>query len=99
MLRRVLQCCRKKRQIRIIYLTGPENNYDTLTGKTLLVSEVERLGRELAKLYEIGIKIIRAPYLYSEQYEKDFLKILYLMKFPGVGHWYFRKRKSSSCFF
>lgn len=36
MLRRVLQCCRKKRQIRIIYLTGPENNYDTLTGKTLL---------------------------------------------------------------
>ncbi|MFQ9152634.1 MAG: hypothetical protein ACLR6B_15270 [Blautia sp.] len=36
MLRRVLQCCRKKRQIRIIYLTGPENNYDTLTGKHFL---------------------------------------------------------------
>ena len=77
MLRRVLQCCRGNRQIRILYLTGPENNYDASTGKTLLVSEVERLGRELAKLYEIGIKIIRAPYLYSERYEKDFLNLMF----------------------
>lgn len=73
MLRKILQLCRGKRNMRIVYLTGPERLYDVPTGKTLLVSEMENLSREYAKLYKTTVKIIRSPYLYSEQYEKDFL--------------------------
>ena len=50
--------------MRIVYLTGPERLYDVPTGKTLLVSEMENLCREYAKLYKITVKIIRSPYLY-----------------------------------
>ena len=77
MLRKILQLCRGKRNMRIVYLTGPERLYDVPTGKTLLVSEMENLCREYAKLYKITVKIIRSPYLYSEQYEKDFLNTVF----------------------
>ena len=77
MLRKILQLCRGKRNMRIVYLTGPERLYDVPTGKTLLVSEMENLSREYAKLYKITVKIIRSPYLYSEQYEKDFLNTVF----------------------
>jgi len=70
--------CRGKRNMRIVYLTGPERLYDVPTGKTLLVSEMENLCREYAKLYKTTVKIIRSPYLYSEQYEKDFLNTAYV---------------------
>lgn len=63
--------------MRIVYLTGPERLYDVTTGKTLLVSEMENLCREYAKLYKTTVKIIRSPYLYSEQYEKDFLNTVF----------------------
>lgn len=63
--------------MRIVYLTGPERLYDVPTGKTLLVSEMENLSREYAKLYKSTVKIIRSPYLYSEQYEKDFLNTVF----------------------
>ena len=63
--------------MRIVYLTGPERLYDVQTGKTLLVSEMENLCREYAKLYKTTVKIIRSPYLYSEQYEKDFLNTVF----------------------
>ena len=63
--------------MRIVYLTGPERLYDVPTGKTLLVSEMENLCREYAKLYKTTVKIIRSPYLYSEQYEKDFLNTVF----------------------
>ncbi len=42
-----------------------------------MVSEMENLCREYAKLYKITVKIIRSPYLYSEQYEKDFLNTVF----------------------
>ena len=77
MLRKILQLCREKRNMRIVYLTGPERLYDVTTGKTLLVSEMENLSREYAKLYKTTVKIIRSPYLYSEQYEKDFLNTVF----------------------
>ena len=77
MLRKILQLCRGKRNMRIVYLTGPERLYDVTTGKTLLVSEMENLCREYAKLYKTTVKIIRSPYLYSEQYEKDFLNTVF----------------------
>ena len=77
MLRKILQVCRGKRNMRIVYLTGPERLYDVPTGKTLLVSEIENLSREYAKLYKTTVKIIRSPYLYSEQYEKDFLNTVF----------------------
>lgn len=77
MLRKILQLCRGKRNMRIVYLTGPERLYDVPTGKTLLVSEMENLCREYTKLYKITVKIIRSPYLYSEQYEKDFLNTVF----------------------
>ena len=76
-LRKILQLCRGKRNMRIVYLTGPERLYDVPTGKTLLVSEMENLCREYAKLYKTTVKIIRSPYLYSEQYEKDFLNTVF----------------------
>ena len=38
---------------------------------------MENLCREYAKLYKITVKIIRSPYLYSEQYEKDFLNTVF----------------------
>ena len=76
-LRKRLQLCRGKRNMRIVYLTGPERLYDVPTGKTLLVSEMENLCREYAKLYKTTVKIIRSPYLYSEQYEKDFLNTVF----------------------
>lgn len=76
-LRKILQLCRGKRNMRIVYLTGPERLYDVPTGKTLLVSEMENLSREYAKLYKTTVKIIRSPYLYSEQYEKDFLNTVF----------------------
>lgn len=63
--------------MRIVYMTGPERLYDVPTGKTLLVSEMENLSREYAKLYKTTVKIIRSPYLYSEQYEKDFLNTVF----------------------
>lgn len=77
MLRKILQLCRGKRNMRIVYLTGPERLYDVPTGKTLLVSEMENLSREYAKLYKTTVKIIRSPYLYSEQYEQDFLNTVF----------------------
>ena len=77
MLRKILQLCRGKRNMRIVYLTGPERLYDVPPGKTLLVSEMENLSREYAKLYKTTVKIIRSPYLYSEQYEKDFLNTVF----------------------
>ena len=77
MLRKILQLCREKRNMRIVYLTGPERLYDVTTGKTLLVSEMEHLSREYAQLYKTTVKIIRSPYLYSEQYEKDFLNTVF----------------------
>jgi len=70
-------CAEEKRNMRIVYLTGPERLYDVTTGKTLLVSEMENLSREYAKLYKTTVKIIRSPYLYSEQYEKDFLNTVF----------------------
>lgn len=38
---------------------------------------MENLSREYAKLYKTTVKIIRSPYLYSEQYEKDFLNTVF----------------------
>ena len=55
-LRRVLQYCKGDRAIRILYLTGPEGMYDTVTGKTLLVCEAEELCRKYAVLHGIPIR-------------------------------------------
>ena len=72
-LRRVLQYCKGDREVRILYLTGPEGMYDTVTGKTLLVCEAEELCRKYAALHGIQVTTVRLPYLYSGTYEKDYL--------------------------
>ena len=72
-LRRVLQYCKGDRDVRILYLTGPEGMYDTVTGKTLLVCEAEELCRKYAVLHGISVTTVRLPYLYSGTYEKDYL--------------------------
>lgn len=77
MLRKILQYCKKKRNIRIIYVTGPETMFDVPTGKTVLVSNMEHLCREYAKLYDIEVKVIRSLYLYSDEYKKDFLNRIF----------------------
>lgn len=71
-LRRVLQCCKENKTLRILYLTGPEGSFDTTTGKTLLVCEAEELCRKYAALHEICVTTVRLPYLYSGIYEKDY---------------------------
>lgn len=76
-LRKILQYCKNKKNLKIIYLTGPEATYDVPTGKTVLASNVENLCQEYAKLYDFEIKIIRSPYLYSGQYKKDFLNRIF----------------------
>ena len=72
-LRRVLQYCKGDREVRILYLTGPEGMYDTVTGKTLLVCEAEELCRKYAALHGISVTTVRMPYLYSGTCKKDYL--------------------------
>ena len=84
MLRKVLQYCKGKEKVHILYLTGPEGGYDAPTGKTLLVSGAEELCRKYAELYGMKVKIIRSLYLYSEKYKSDyFSRIFFIMKEKG----------------
>ena len=39
-LRKILQYCKNKKNMKIIYLTGPEATYDVPTGKTVLASNM-----------------------------------------------------------
>lgn len=72
-LRRVLQYCKGDREVRILYLTGPESMYDTVTGKTLLVCEAEELCQKYAALHGISVTTVRLPYLYSGTCKEDYL--------------------------
>lgn len=84
MLRKVLQYCKGKGKVHIVYLTGPEGSYDVSTGKTLLVSGAEEMCARYASLYGMKVKIIRSLYLYSEQYSSDyFSRIFFIMKEKG----------------
>lgn len=84
MLRKVLQYCKGKDKVHIVYLTGPEGNYDVPTGKTLLVSGAEEMCAKYASLYGMKVKIIRSLYLYSERYKSDyFSRIFFIMKEKG----------------
>lgn len=78
-LRKVLQYCKGKDKTHIVYLTGPEGDYDLQTGKTLLVSGAETLCTQYAHLYGMQIKIIRSLYLYSEQYSSDYFSRIFFM--------------------
>lgn len=72
-LRKILQYCKNKKEMHIVYLTGPESQYDVVTGKTLLVSTAEEFCRKYEELYQIPIKMIRIPYLYSAENKHDFI--------------------------
>ena len=70
------ECCstaKGDREVRILYLTGPEGMYDTVTGKTLLVCEAEELCRKYAVLHGISVTTVRLPYLYSGTCKEDYL--------------------------
>ena len=64
-LRKVLSYCKCSKEIHVIYLTGPEAGYAATTGKTLLVRGAENLCCQYGKMYQIPVKIVRIPYLYS----------------------------------
>ena len=51
MLRKVLQYCKGRDKVHIVYLTGPDGSYDVSTGKTLLVSGAEEMCVRYASLY------------------------------------------------
>ena len=84
MLRKVLQYCKGRDKVHIVYLTGPDGSYDVSTGKTLLVSGAEEMCVRYASLYGMKVKIIRSLYLYSGQYSADyFSRIFFIMKEKG----------------
>ena len=97
MLRKILQLCRGKRNMRIVYLTGPERLYDVTTGKTLLVSEMENLSREYAKLYKTTVKIIRSPYLYSEPVSYTHLDVYKRQGFTKERSVFAQSTESCTC--
>lgn len=72
MLRKALQYCRKREDIQMIYLAGPEGNYSVSTGKTVMAEAAEQLCIHYCELNHMQVKIIRIPYLYSFAYEKDY---------------------------
>ena len=71
-LRKVLSYCKRSKEIHVIYLTGPEAGYAATTGKTLLVRGAENLCCQYGKMYQIPVKIVRIPYLYSGVYKEDY---------------------------
>lgn len=71
-LRKVLRYCKRSKEMHVIYLTGPEAGYETSTGKTLLVRGAENLCCQYGKMYQISVKIVRIPYLYSGVYKEDY---------------------------
>ena len=71
-LRKVLSYCKRSKEIHVIYLTGPEAGYAAMTGKTLLVRGAENLCCQYGKMYQIPVKIVRIPYLYSGVYKEDY---------------------------
>lgn len=71
-LRKLLKYCRKGQESHFLYVTGPEGMYDVPTGKTLLVENAADMCRRYAKLYDLKVKILRTPYLYSGIYHRDF---------------------------
>lgn len=71
-LRKVLSYCKRSKEIHVIYLTGPEASYAATTGKTLLVRGAEDLCCQYGKMYQIPVKIVRIPYLYSGVYKEDY---------------------------
>lgn len=71
-LRKVLSYCKRSKEIHVIYLTGPEAGYVATTGKTLLVRGAENLCCQYGKMYQIPVKIVRIPYLYSGVYKEDY---------------------------
>ena len=71
-LRKVLSYCKRSKEIHVIYLTGPEAGDAATTGKTLLVRGAENLCCQYGKMYQIPVKIVRIPYLYSGVYKEDY---------------------------
>ena len=71
-LRKVLSYCKRSKEIHVIYLTGPEAGYAATTGKTLLVRGAENLCCQYGEMYQIPVKIVRIPYLYSGVYKEDY---------------------------
>lgn len=71
-LRKVLSYCKRSKEIHVIYLTGPEAGDVATTGKTLLVRGAENLCCQYGKMYQIPVKIVRIPYLYSGVYKEDY---------------------------
>lgn len=76
-LRQILQLCKENKELRMLYLTGQESIFNVTTGKTLLVSAAEKIVADYGKMYQINIKILRIPHLYSSVYPKDFFYKLF----------------------
>ena len=71
MLRKVLQYCKGRDKVHIVYLTGPDGSYDVSTGKTLLVSGAEEMCVRYASLAGASaISCLTEPFYFqgSDQY-------------------------------
>ena len=71
-LRKVLHYYKGNITSRFLYVTGPEGMYEETTGKKLMVCAADEFCRQYGELYQISVKILRTPYLYSGSYEEDY---------------------------
>lgn len=76
-LRRILQYCKGQENSQMLYVAGPEGNYTVPTGKTVLAKAAEDLCLHFNEVKRVPVKILRAPYLYSASYEKDYFYRLF----------------------
>lgn len=72
-LRRIMQMVKRGKDVRMVYLSGPEGGYSAVTGKTLLAKAAEMFCMEYANTNSMQVKVIRSPYLYSGEYPQDYI--------------------------
>ena len=72
-LRKIMRRCGKNGASQVVYLTSLEGCYEERTGKTELVAASERLCMYYAEEKHIPVKLVRIPFLYSAEFEDDFL--------------------------
>lgn len=72
-LRQIMQMAKADRDVRMVYLTGPESCFSKATGKTLLAQAAETFCLEYARSNGMQVKVLRCPYLYSGTNPRDFI--------------------------
>lgn len=72
-IRKLFHTYQLNKDAEVIYLTSVESCYTDMTGKTKLVKDAEDLCLFYAETLDIQMKVIRIPFLYSAEYEDDYI--------------------------